>query len=539
MGRIFANITIFWMAFWMIGLSAPLAQAQTPSAADTAQTATPDLSDIPEAQQTDALRAAFEARAKADLAILDALADQKNTLEAAKAAEEAAAEIEAVETPSKFTPDAIKAKAQELLAQIIAWSKSPAFLAQLAAIIAAFFLSAMAARQLKRRVPLWSKLPQKDVKFHAIREIIYRARNFLRPIIFVGLLTGAAAALKAMPNFGQDWAVKIAQGFAIVFLLFSAIKTYISNPLIRKLATWTLVPLALLAVIGYFDDFVNLLESTQIMVMGDTPITVMTLIKLGLFGGLFFWIGNITNNKGQDTIRAQDGLDVTTREVAAKMFQILLFIIIFVLVLSFAGIPLSGLVVIMSAIGLGIGFGLQPLAANFISGLIILFDRSVKVGDFISLEDGRYGRVRAINMRSTTVLTADGKDIMVPNTMFTESAYENWTHEDPLQRYEVNFTVDFETDLDTLEDILMPEILKNPDVLSSPDKPSLEMRGFGEFGVNMALEFWCEGIDDGPNKFTSDVNFIILRTLKANNIQISYPRRVMIGSPQPAMVKKR
>jgi len=140
-------------------------------------------------------------------------------------------------------------------------------------------------------------------------------------------------------------------------------------------------------------------------------------------------------------------------------------------------------------------------------------------------------------MRSTTVFTADGKDIMVPNTTFTESAYENWTHGDPLQRYEVNFTVDFEADLDSLEDILMPAILENPDVLSEPDMPSLEMRGFGEYGVNMALEFWCEGIDDGPNKFTSDVNFIILRTLKANNIQISYPRRINISETRTAFAK--
>jgi len=199
------------------------------------------------------------------------------------------------------------------------------------------------------------------------------------------------------------------------------------------------------------------------------------------------------------------------KEIVAKLFQIGLFIVMFVLILSTAGIPLSGLVVIFSAVGLGIGFGLQPIAANFISGLIILFDRSVKVGDFVVLPDGQEGFVDAINMRSTTVETTDGKDIMVPNTKFTEEAYENWTHKDPSQRYEVEFLVSYDTDLDSLEDILMPEILNYSNILTEPEMPDLEFRRFDDNGIKMAIEFWCNGVDDGPNKFTSDIGFIIWR----------------------------
>ena len=160
-----------------------------------------------------------------------------------------------------------------------------------------------------------------------------------------------------------------------------------------------------------------------------------------------------------------------------------------------ADIPLSGLVMIFSAVALGIGFGLQPIAANFVSGLIILFDRSVRVGDFVVLPDGQEGFVEAINMRNTVVETTDGKDIMVPNTKFTEEAYENWTHKDPRQRYEVYFTVGYQTDVDQLEDILIPEILKHPSVLREPEMPDLELRNFGENGIEFAIEFWCEGID--------------------------------------------
>jgi len=260
------------------------------------------------------------------------------------------------------------------------------------------------------------------------------------------------------------------------------------------------------------------------MRMGDTPITLMTVVQLGIFGALFFKLGGIANNKGQTAIRSQESLDSSTREVVSKIFQILLFTFVFIMVMGAAKVPLSGLVMIFSAMSLGIGLGLQPVAANFVSGMIILFDRTVRVGDFVSLEDGREGFVEAINMRSTTVETTDGKDIMVPNTTFIENSYENWTHKDPRQRYEVYFSVAYDTDLDSLEDIVIPAILSHPSVLQEPEEPDLELREFGEFGVKFAVEFWCSGIDDGPNKFTSDLNFAVWRVLKANNIRMPLPQ---------------
>jgi small-conductance mechanosensitive channel len=365
------------------------------------------------------------------------------------------------------------------------------------------------------------------VKLKQVRDIIYRAKSLLRPIFLVGLLALFALILKSIPLADQDWLVKLVQGLAVVFLLFSAIKEFAPNDLIKKAATWILIPLALLMVFGVFDEFTAFLNSVELMAMGKQPITLMTVTLLVIFGALFFKIGNLLNARGQDVIRAQDALDVTTREVAAKLFQIVLFALVFILVLGAAKVPLSGLVVIFSALSLGIGLGLQPIAANFVSGLIILFDRSVKVGDFVMMEDEKFGRVKAINMRSTTVATADGKDVIVPNTSFTEGAYENWTHDDPLQRYEVDFTVSYGTDLDALVPIVRDAILEHPDFLAEPDLPSIEFRSFGESGINMCVEFWCLGVDDGPNKFTSDAGFIIWRTLKAHNIEIPYPQHVI------------
>jgi len=419
----------------------------------------------------------------------------------------------------------IKAMLSGLGEQVLAWGQSPAFLAQLAVIVGALFLAPIIAGILRKSIPYFKKPPADAQKLKPAFDLIYRCRIFLRPIMLVVLLAVGAIALKGVEALGQDWLVKLAQGLAVVFLVYRLIKHFITNPLFQKVALWTIIPVSVLMVFGYYDDLLAKLAATKILDLGKTPVTALTLVKLILFGGIIFWIGGRSNAKGQQAIREQEGLDASTREVVAKIFQMLLFAIMFILVLSFAGIPLSGLVVIFSALTLGIGLGLQPVAANFVSGLIILFDRTVQIGDYIELPDGQQGFVEAINMRSTTVETTDGKDIMVPNTKFIEEAYRNWTHKDPSQRFEVYFSVAYDTDIDKLEDILIPVVLSHPSVLKEPEMPDLELREFSERGINFAIEFWCNGIDDGPNKFTSDINFMVWRALKKHGIKMPLPQR--------------
>ena len=468
-----------------------------------------------------ALLEALEAREKANRAIAEAVAAQKE--------KQTVDPIAAPDTTSKksiFPTSADEAKAllQKILDKVIGWLTSISFLAQLGAIAAAYILSPFIAGRLRKKVFLFNHAPAEDTKLKIFRDYVYQSGEFLRAIILVALLALFAVILKAVPVAGQDWLVKLAQGLAVVFLLYKAIKTFIPNELVRKLATWIIIPLAVLGVFGYFDDLTGFLKGAELMKMGDTPITLMTVVQLAIFGTIFFKLGGILNNKGQTAIRSQESLDSSTVEVVSKIFQILLFGLIFILVMGAAKVPMSGLVMIFSALSLGIGLGLQPVAANFVSGMIILFDRSVRVGDFVSLDDGREGFVEAINMRSTTVETTDGKDIMVPNTTFIENSYENWTHKDPRQRYEVYFTVPYDTNIDKLEDIIIPEISAHPSVLQEPEEPDLELREFGPNGINFAVEFWCSGIDDGPNKFTSDLNFAIWRILKKNKINMPLPQ---------------
>ncbi|WP_371396135.1 mechanosensitive ion channel family protein [Fretibacter rubidus] len=509
-------------------------ETQTPSTVQTAPAAqtvpsrnpatTLPSVDLPKIDLTDpAIKAALDAREDADRALVDAVLKAQSD---AATADVPAAADDMPAKPSIIPKNADEAKAlgQKILSKVIGWLTSPSFLAQIGAIALVWFLAPILTKSLTKRVFLFRDPPTKDAKLRVARDYIYRSRDFLRAALQVGLLALFAVILKNIEPLGQDWLVKIAQGLAVVFLLYSVIKTFITNEMFQKLAIWILIPLALLVVFGFYDDLTNWLNNLKFG-QGEGAISAMTLVMLAIFGAVFFKIATYSNAKGQDAIRSQEALDVTTREVIAKIFQIVIFVAATMMAFTAAGISLSGLVVIFSALSLGIGLGLQPIAANFVSGMIILFDRSVKVGDFVNMEGDQFGRVKAINMRSTVVATADGKDIIVPNTAFTEGAYENWTHDDPLQRYEVDFTVAYNSDLDYVVEVIGKAVLAHKDVLGEPDLPSVEFRSFGESGINMCVEFWCEGVDDGPNKFTSDVGFIVWRTLKDNGISIPFPQR--------------
>ncbi len=536
---------------WLIGLSMILCLSQTvlaqdadnPTSSTQAQTSqpseVPSLADVPEMVMEKAteivtgenpksdLDAAFEALNAAERDFLEA-SKERYTQEKSEEVVDVPAEIATTDTPKKSliptNPEDIKAIAQAVLDKVLGWLTSPPFLAQVGAIFLAWVLSLILAKQVNAKVFLFRDEPKETDKLRLLRQYIYRSRNFLRAAILVVLLAIFAAALKAVPALGDDWLVKLAQGIAVVFLLYKVIQTFLTNPLYQKLANWTLIPLALLMVLGYFDDLLAVLDSLALG-SGENPISLLTLIKVAIFGGVFFWLGNFSNEKGQTAIRSQENMDSGIREIISKFLQIAIFGIAAIMAMSAAGIGLGGLVVIISALSLGVGLGLQPIAANFVSGLIILFDRTVRIGDFVVLPDGQEGFVEAINMRSTTVETTDGKDIMVPNTTFIENSYENWTHKDPRQRYEVYFQVEYGTDIETLEDIIIPVFEANESVLSDPEEPDLELREFGERGIKFAVEFWCSGIDDGPNKFTSDLNFEVWRALKKAGIKMPLPQR--------------
>lgn len=358
-----------------------------------------------------------------------------------------------------------------------------------------------------------------------------RGLLFKKKILFYGfiiILFHISTLLGA--EFKLDvWLIQIAKFIALILALYFVINYSTTNQLVRKLIIWFIAPIAILQAFGFLSYVTNYLDSLVIGI-GSIKLSVYDFGKFLFFGLILFWLGRISNNFGQKVIRKQEYLNTQTKEIFAKLFQVALVVVIFILLLQLMGINLTALAVFGGALGVGLGFGLQSIASNFISGIIILLDHSLTVGDFIELEDSKKGTISELNMRSITLETFDGKNIIVPNEKFITSNFINWTHKNKKQRYSIELQVAYNTDLHKLFDILREVVAKHPKVISGEnvsieERPDAEIAGFGDSGVDILIEFWMDGVDDGKNRVGADLLLMIWDAFKENNIEIPFPQR--------------
>ena len=398
--------------------------------------------------------------------------------------------------------------------------------AQFGIILAIYAVAFVLANRIRKHTPFLDATYEQDT-VHPLRIFISKLGSLIFPLIAILMLRISVEISESALD--QGWLVQTALTVAILLLFHSIIRDFIKNSLVAGIFRWLGMPLLFLYLLGILGNLIEILESISITI-GNIEISAYGIARVAIFGTLLFWVGRVSNKAGRDIISRQEGLELRTREVAAKLLEITIFFVVFLLLLQIMGINLTALAVFGGAVGVGIGFGLQAIASNFISGIIILLDRSVSLGDYIELEDGRTGTVRQLSMRSTTLETYDGKDIVVPNEKFIVETFTNWTHKDKSQRYRVDFSVAYHSDIRKLVEIVKQVVASHPQVFSGEDvpleeRPDCEIDSFGDSGINMFVEFWMEGIDDGKNRVGGDLLLMILEALQENGFEIPFPQR--------------
>lgn len=328
---------------------------------------------------------------------------------------------------------------------------------------------------------------------------------------------------------GQIWLVNIVEGLAVVWLLFKATRRFVKDPFITILIKWVIIPLATLKVFGWLDDLAVVLDSISIQ-LGNISLSALNVGRGVVVGILLFWLGRHSNNAGKNAIRRAPSLDIGTRELLAKLFEMGLYTLLFIVLLQVVGINITTLAVLGGAVGVGIGFGLQQIAANFVSGLIILFDRSIKVGDHIELEGDIFGILRDIKLRYAVVETYEGKEVLIPNETFITNIFTNWSGKDDKQRCDFTFSVSYDTDLHRLFDVVREVIAQHPQVISGEndpieEHPDAEIDDFGDSGIVILVEFWMHGVDDGKNRVEADLKLMLWDALKEHGFTIPFPQR--------------
>lgn len=435
--------------------------------------------------------------------------------------------------------DALFTKLNSLLLTLADWLNSPGFYFQLGLVFLAAAIAYSLSRLVTNRTALFN--PQAEDSSSGVRDLLAGARPLLFPLL---LIISLALAVDTSDHlFEQSYLVRISETVAVVLLMYTFVRHYVQHRLLRSLVLWLLIPAAVLHVFDLLSAVILYLDRVALEV-GNIKISAYGVLRMLVFGSLLFWLGRLSRTAGNRIIRRQEELDVGTRELFAKLFEVVLTVVIFLLLLQVMGINLTALAVFGGAVGVGLGFGLQSIASNFISGIILLLDRSLKIGDYIELEDGQGGIIRELKMRSTTLETYDGKDIMVPNERFMSSTFTNWTHKNAKQRYSIDLQVAYSTDLDQLFPLLREVVSQHPQVISGEDipleeRPDAEIKSFGESGINILIEFWMEGIDDGQNRVGGDLLLMIWHALRQANVEIPFPQREVriigdgIASPLP------
>ncbi|HGG05663.1 MAG TPA: mechanosensitive ion channel [Aliiroseovarius sp.] len=412
------------------------------------------------------------------------------------------------------------------------WLLSPAAWSQFALLIIAWLAALFAARKL---TPLLTRLL---TPADGPQNIVAKARLFA--LIFLPLLLPVLAY--AFTAIGEQVTRSLFGSGAViafgkrVFLFIAArilVREIIRDSFLKVLGKYVLIPVAALYALGILDDGIAWLDATRVS-MGNISFSVLAILRGLVAGGVLFWLGRWSNDQSANLIGQQKDLRPATRELAAKAAEITIFGVAFLLLMNIMGISLTSLAVLGGAIGVGLGFGLQKIASNFISGVILLLEGQATVGDYVELDGGEAGTIVKMGARAAILEAFDGRWIVVPNEDFITTRVINYSDSGSANRYEAPFSVSYDTDINRVPALIEAAVAKLDFVLDDPEGPDCELRGFGDSGVDFAVEFWVNGLDDGKNKFTPKVLFAIWNTLKDNDIEIPYPHRVVeLKGPLP------
>ena len=257
---------------------------------------------------------------------------------------------------------------------------------------------------------------------------------------------------------------------------------------------------------------------------GEFHVSAYGVLRALLLLVLIFWVTAAIADAIQYRVNRMNTLRGTTRTLVSKILVIAIYVVAALISLDVLGLNLTTLTVFSGAVGIGLGFGLQNIASNFISGLILLLERSVEIDDLVELPDGITGFVRKSSARYTLIETLDGKEILVPNEDFITSRVTNWTLTTTKGRVEINIGVAYGADLDRARDLILEAANEHELCIKEPE-PQCFLRNFGDSSIDFILLFWVADVTAGRWRPQSDVMFAIWRKFRENDIEIPFPQR--------------
>ena len=415
--------------------------------------------------------------------------------------------------------DDIQQALQASIKSAEAYLVSPWFYMQAGIILVAAGLSLASASFLRARVDpssLAMGLPA------PLRVLIRVLMNRAGTIIFALLISISRAIIVKTEVLRYDYLLSTAASLATAWVIIRLATGLIRNQFVVRAVSVAAWIVAALSIIGKLDEVTELLNSVSVM-MGSVRVTPLLILKVTVSLAIALWLVNVLSKFLDKRISRSRDLTPSVQVLLIKMVRLVLLIVAIAVVMSSAGVDLSAFAIFSSAIGVGVGFGLQKIVANFISGVILLADKSVKPGDLITIGDAT-GRISAMDTRYISVAAGDGRAILIPNEDLITQRVVNWTYTNKHLLVKVNFATNYDVDPKLVCKLAMDVATSSPNV-AAINSPSCLLTDFAETGMKFALTFWVADLDIGADNVRSEVMLKLWDAFKHENIRVPYPVR--------------
>ena len=309
---------------------------------------------------------------------------------------------------------------------------------------------------------------------------------------------------------------------ATAWVLIRIAAQLIRNKFMRRLVIWGLSIYAALYYLGFLDEAAATLDSLS-LTMGNFSITALGLLKALVVTAILFAFARLISSTATTRIRSNEDISPSMRVLSVKFLQIVLYSAAFFLGLKAVGFDLTGLAVLSGAIGVGIGFGLQKVISNLVSGVIILLDKSIKPGDVISIGE-TFGWIQSLTARYVSITTRDGKEWLIPNEDLITGQVVNWSHSNDLVRLDINFGCAYDDDPHQVRRVAIEAAKSVSRVLTTRD-PVCHIVGFGDSSVDYVLRFWISDPTQGLTNIRGNVYLALWDAFKEHGISIPFPQR--------------
>ena len=446
------------------------------------------------------------------------------------------------------------------LGALLGYISSPAVLIQLGMIAVLFVPALILSRRVEPRLLPWAGRLK---GMPGVTRLVTEFLNRLELLFFVVFLAAAylvTTALNWPPDMPPTEALPIQQepGQAASlapnwrdgnFLIYSAmvlatawLAINVISHVIRSRTiglTFALIAWAYVAaaVLGVADEARDLLDVG--FDVGTFRLSLLTVLEVAFLLGVALWLSLAVGNFLNQRIQEIEDMTPSLRVLIGKILRIALIVLAATIVLSGMGIDLTALTVLSGAVGVGIGFGLQKVVSNFISGIIILMDQSIKPGDTVTLGE-TFGWIRELRARFVSVITRDGREFLIPNEDFITTQVINWSFSDEFVRLDVVFGVAYDSDPHEVERIAIEAASRvervqdrdPPRGSKQPRRPVCWLTGFGESSLEFKLRFWISDPQEGTTNIRGKVLLAVWDAFKENGIRIPYPHREIIMRSQ-------